>query len=362
MGTDPLRAIVVGTGFGCRIHVPALRGAGFGVAGLVGTDRQRTAERAEQNGVAEAFIDLDEAISETGADVVTIATPPHTHCLLAIKALERGCHVLCEKPFARDSAEAQIMLTAAQKSGRVHMIGNEFRFLPERATVAKAIAEGLVGEPRFASLVQIMGFVKKWENDFPDWWFDSVEGGGWLGASGSHVIDQIRSWLGEFESVSASLKTVALSRGPVDDSYSVLFRMKNGVEGIFQQSSAACGPLTQITEIAGDKGRLRVNGQAVFLADCNSERELPVPAEFVLSPPPPLTDDPRNTRNDWRTMAYAEIAPYTELCKVFRASILGEPSKSPLAAASFADGLASMQVIDAIRKSARKGGILVKVE
>lgn len=362
MSGASIGAIVVGTGFGCRIHVPALRAAGFEVVGLVGTDPQRTAERARHNRVSASFTDLDEAISKTGAEVVTIATPPHTHCALSIKAIERGCHVLCEKPFARDSAEARAMLAAARNSGRVHMIGNEFRFLPQRATVARAVGDGLIGEPRFATFVQIAGFVKEWEDDFPDWWFDPAEGGGWLGASGSHVVDQIRSWLGDFDSVSASLTTVALTRGPVDDSYSVLFRLKNGVEGVMQQSSAAYGPLTELTEIAGDKGRIWLDGRAVRFADKKGERDVPIPVELTLPPPPPLTADPRNARDDWKAMAYVEIAPYTELCMTFRALILGETPRSPVRMASFADGLANMEVMDAIRRSARDGGRLVKVE
>jgi hypothetical protein len=46
------KALVVGTGFGCRIQVPALRASGFEVVGLVGTDRERTAERAAANAVS----------------------------------------------------------------------------------------------------------------------------------------------------------------------------------------------------------------------------------------------------------------------------------------------------------------------
>ena len=60
--TDRLRALVVGTGFGCRIQVPALRGAGYDVVGLVGSDPARTAERAAANGLDRHFVDLDRAI------------------------------------------------------------------------------------------------------------------------------------------------------------------------------------------------------------------------------------------------------------------------------------------------------------
>ena len=72
-------AIVVGTGFGTRVHVPALRGAGFDVLGLVGRDAGRTARRAERLGVPAALTDLDAALAIPGVDAVTVATPPATH-------------------------------------------------------------------------------------------------------------------------------------------------------------------------------------------------------------------------------------------------------------------------------------------
>ena len=99
----PVPALVVGTGFGCRIHVPALRAAGFEVVGLVGANPGKTEKRAGQNGITAWFTDLDEAIAQTGAKVVTVATPPSTHAGATLKAVAHGCHVVCEKPFAFDA-------------------------------------------------------------------------------------------------------------------------------------------------------------------------------------------------------------------------------------------------------------------
>jgi predicted dehydrogenase len=362
MAEMPLKALVVGTGFGCRIQIPALRGAGFEVVGLVGADATRTAERAAANGVARAFTDLGEAIAATASDLVAISTPPHTHAPLTIAALESGCHVLCEKPFARDVGEARAMLAAAQKAGKVHAIGNEFRFVPQRATAARAIAEGLIGAPRAAIFAQFMGFVAGFEHDFPDWWFDPAEGGGWLGASGSHVVDFIRQLLGEFDSVSASLCNVALTRGKVDDSFAVRFRLRNDLEGTMQQSSGSFGPLVEMVRVAGSEGSIWVDHEGAHFADRTSERLLTVPADFQLPVPPSLGDDPRQQRMDWQAMASVEIAPYTELCKSIRAAILDEPALSPVPLASFADGVANMQVMDAIRESARRDGAVVRVD
>jgi predicted dehydrogenase len=87
-----------------------------------------------------------------------------------------------------------------------------------------------------------------------------------------------------------------------------------------------------------------------------------IPDDLQLPAPPPLGDDPRQQRMDWQAMATVEIAPYTELCKSVRAAILGAPASSPVPLASFADGVANMQVMDAIRESARRGGTIVKVD
>ena len=95
--------------------------------------------------------------------------------------------------------------------------------------------------------------------------------------------------------------------------------------------------------------------------DRSGERDLPVPADLMLPEPPPLTGDPRLERMDWKFMAEVEIAPYTELAKTLHAAMEGKPSPSPVPPASFADGVANMEVMDAIRQSHEQGGAMVKV-
>lgn len=357
-----LKAIVVGTGFGCRIQVPALRGAGFEVVALVGQDAARTSERAAVNGVGGAYTDLGEAIAATGAGVVAISTPPHTHAQLALTAFERGCHVLCEKPFAADASEAQAMLDAAQAAAKLHMMGHEFRFEPMRATVANAIADGMIGEPRLASIVILLPQIPTQESEMPDWWFDPAEGGGWLGALGSHVVDQLRTWLGEFASVSASLNSVTATRGAADDSFAVRFTMKNGLEGIIQSSAGTWGPPLDVARVCGTEGTIWTEGGKVRFAGRSGERELQIAPELVLPPPPPITGDPRHETARWRNLVGVELSPYTVLCRSMRAAILGEPADSPVVPATFADGVAAMKVMDAIRASAADGGKLVVLD
>ena len=122
-----LSAVVVGTGIGCQTHVPALRGAGFDVAALVGRDAARTAQRAARVGIPGACTSLTDALNRTDADAVVVTTPPNSHAELVLEAVAAGKHVVCEKPFARDKNEARQMLAAAQEAGVVHLVGTEYR-------------------------------------------------------------------------------------------------------------------------------------------------------------------------------------------------------------------------------------------
>lgn len=346
-------ALVVGTGFGCRIHVPALRASGFEVVGLVGTNPERLARRAEQNEIARTFTDLDEAIRETGAQVVTVATTPSTHGPLALKAIAHGCHVLCEKPFAFDAAEGHALLEAAEKAGVVHMVAHEFRWQPERALFGRAIADGLVGEPRFLALDQFIPFCADPETRLPGWWFDKEAGGGWLGAGGSHIVDQVRAWLGDFASLSANLMVVSDRENVAEDSYSLRFLMKNGVEGSMQQSAGAWGPAATLLRCAGTKGTLWIDGGKVFVADRQGSRELSMPEDLRL-PPAPAAADPNSSRR----LSHLELPLFIRLCEALRSAIDKREVRSPVPVPTFRDGLASMQVLDAIRASAAQGGAL----
>lgn len=349
------RAIVVGTGFGCRIHVPALRTAGFEVSALVGTNPERLARRAEAAGVALTFTDLDEAISRTGAVAVTIASPPNTHAALTLTAIARGCHVICEKPMAANANEARAMHGAAEQAGVMHLMGNEFRWRPERAMVARAIADGLIGEPRLVTVAQYHAMLADPEAKMPRWWFDEAAGGGWLGAQGSHIVDQVRTWLGEFATLSASLPIVSAREGVAEDSYVLRFTMANGVEGVIQQTSAAWGPAAVMTRVAGTMGTVWVDGEKVMLADKDGTRELPVPGDLILPPPPEPSDDPA------ARYSHFELLPYIRLAEILRAGVDGRSPVSAVPPPTFRDGLAAMLVIDAIRASAAAGGTLQKL-
>jgi predicted dehydrogenase len=346
--------VVFGTGFGCFTHVRALRAAGFDVLAVVGRDPDKTARRAEAFDVPRALTSVPDALALGGVDAVTIATPPHTHAALVRAALDAGKHVLCEKPFARDATEAFDLLMHAERVNAVHLLGTEFRFDTGQALLARTVHDGLVGEPRLATFVLHVPVLAAADAELPGWWADAEQGGGWLGAHGSQVIDQVRVTLGNFESVSVSLLHVASRATTADDGFIAHFRLQSGVAGLMQSTAADRGPMLIETRVIGSDGTLWIDGlgDAVWLADARGTQRLDVPADLVTTAaaaPPSATLE---TTYEQMIGHGLDLGAYTRLAEHFRARITHtEPPPGP-APATFADGVADMLVLDAMRASA----------
>ena len=167
------------------------------------------------------------------------------------------------------------------------------------------------------------------------------------------MIDMIRTWLGEFAALSAAMPIVSERQGVAEDTYLVRFTMACGVEGVLMQTGGAWGEFAAMTRVAGTKGTLSMENGVVRLADRSGTRQLPIPDELLLSPVAP-SDDPR------KRYLHIELPPARRLCEAWRAAILREPI-GPVAVATFVDGVAAMQVIDAIRASAAAHGALVEI-
>ncbi len=110
---DGLRAGVVGTGFVGVVHVHALRLLGVEVAGVVGSSPERAAAKA----IAPVYDSLEALLADDSVDVVHLTTPNHLHHPQTKQVLAAGKHVVCEKPFAANTAEARTMAEAAETLG-----------------------------------------------------------------------------------------------------------------------------------------------------------------------------------------------------------------------------------------------------
>ena len=345
-------AVVVGTSFGCLTHVRALRAAGFDVVALVGRDAARTKDRAVRFGVPTALTSLDDALALPDVDAVTIATPPHTHAEIARAVVAADKHVLCEKPFARNTAEARTMLEAAEAAGVVHLLGTEFRFDSAQALIARLVNDGAIGAPRLATFLLHIPLLAAPGSEVPDWWSQRDAGGGWLGAQAAHVIDQVRVTLGEFTGVSGALVNLADHGWTAEDTYAVMFRTRSGCAGFMQSTAADWGELLITTRIAGSAGTIWSDFNGVHLADGSGPRSVPIPDDLITPPPDPPPADLLTTSYDLLHATGIDIGPYTRLFETFRDLIDGKVIEGRPAPATFADGVAAMEVMDAVRVSA----------
>ena len=190
--------------------------------------------------------------------------------------------------------------------------------------------------------------------EIPSWWEDESEGGGWLGAYGSHVVDQIRATLGEFDRVSATLQTLAPRTMTADDTYTVQFQLATGVEGIMHSSCAVGGQFLATTKITGTEGSAWLQGDDVWVDNGTGPRQLDTPDDLRNTAPIPPPPELLHTTYDMWHSTGLDLSPYTQLYTVLRDRILGNSVEPDPAAATFADGVAGQAVLDAIRRSSRE--------
>lgn len=351
--------IVFGTGFGCLTHVRTLRAAGFDVRAIVGRDPERTAERARRFQVPLALTSADEALALDGVEAVAIATPPATHHPLVLAAAAMGKHILCEKPFALDAQQALTMCEAAERAGVIHLLGTEFRYAPGNALLARVVQAGRIGDPIDAEFSLDVPFVAGADaGGVPEWWHDDAQSGGWLGAWGSHVIDQIRTTLGEIESVSAFLSVRGDRLAGADDGFNALCMTASGAS-VTMRSSARSHVFGASTRIIGSEATAVLQGESVTLHSSQGVEILDMPEELAVLPPNAPPTEGLETAYELGHAVGSDFGPYTRLGEVMLGLIEGRDLTQTgwPTPATFRDGLACQRVTDAIRRSSEHGGV-----
>jgi predicted dehydrogenase len=149
---------------------------------------ERAIKAADQFGTNEAkvYTDYKELLQDESIDVVHVLTPNLQHSFITVDALEAGKHVMCEKPMAINSKEAQEMIDAAYRTGKKLTIGYQNRFRDDSEVLYKASRAGEFGDVYFAKAHAIR------RRAVPTWGvFLDVEqqGGGPLIDIGTHALD-----------------------------------------------------------------------------------------------------------------------------------------------------------------------------
>lgn len=354
MPSSSRRIGIVGVGFGAQVHVPAFRSEGWEVAAICSRSGEKARKAATEAGIDEACTDPIELIGRDDLSAVSIITPPGAHHALSVAALRAGKHVLCEKPFALDAAQARDMLDTARKSGRTAMVAHEFRHTPQRAYIRQLLADGYIGK---FQLCTIELFLDRYVSPEPrplTWMARKSDGGGLLGALGSHYIDALRDWFGDVASVSGNLATLRpdlvdtatgkRAKAETDDTFAFTLTFANGGMATMIASFATTPTRGAKIVVMGENGTLIAEQpgpnpleDGVVLASRNG-----APLQALETPARHLPfKDPR----DHRLMAFRLLV------RDFTRGI--DEGRSP--APNFADGLRCQEVLDAVRESSASG-------
>jgi len=203
-----------------------------------------------------ALPDGEALIALPEVDVVVVATPHRWLAPVALAALEAGKHVLCEKPLARTAKEAEQLVTAAERHGKILKTGFNHRHHPAIVEAHRRAAAGAIGRLLFLRCRYGHGGRRGYERE---WRADPAEsGGGELLDQGIHALDLFRWFAGDFAEVSALVET-AFWPTAVEDNAFCLLRAEAGQVASLHASWTQWKNLFSF-EIFGERGYLVVEG------------------------------------------------------------------------------------------------------
>jgi predicted dehydrogenase len=158
--------------------------------------------------------------------------------------------------------------------------------------------------------------------------------------------------LGEFAELGATLYQSSDREYSLEDSFTLQFRLRNGIEGVMASTARAWSPRA-CERVVGTRGTLTVENGVVSISDKAGTRPVAVPAELARTPVhQDLSFVGENSRYHRTHMTNFDISSYIVQAREFADAILGWKS-GPSLAADFRDGVAHMVLIEAVRESAR---------
>jgi predicted dehydrogenase len=340
---------IIGAGFARAAYLPALAHVPGAEVVAIASGRLESARSASDAfGVPHAYDDWQAMLVDHALDLVCIATPTNLHAAQSLAALAAGAHVLCEKPTAMDAAEAAQMLHAADAAGRIHMIDHEMRFNPNRARIARMIAEGDLGKIRHVNIANIgNSWADPASRPKGDWWSAADQGGGRLGANGSHQVDMLRWWLGEVAWVTGAAPTLVPDRldkatdapwtATADDLAWMGLEMASGALAQVFMSGVAAHNIGNLTQVFGSKGTITLDNadEKLWFAKAGQGFE-------------EITEADPNAALPGLNAGIWNVSVVAVLLEIAAAIAEGRPLAR---GATFRDGLANQKVLDAVRRS-----------
>ena len=246
-----LRWAIAGLGTAAGMMLPAiLKHPQARLTGAADTDPEAL-DRFRRDFEVETFQSVEALCASPSVDVVYIATPTPCHTAHALMAIDRGKHVVVEKPMALTLADADAMIQAAERRGVVLVVGHSASFEAPVRTMREIVASGTLGPLRM---------LHNWY--FSDWLYrprldeelDTRQGGGVTFRQGSHQFDILRLIGGGLVRSVRAMTGVGDARRPTEDRHVVYLEFEDGTPATAVYSGADHFPTTELTFGIGEQG------------------------------------------------------------------------------------------------------------
>jgi UDP-N-acetyl-2-amino-2-deoxyglucuronate dehydrogenase len=211
---------------------------------------------------AKAYYNEDDLLKEvTDIDVVAVCTPNALHAGHTIKALQAGCHVLCEKPMALSVSDCEEMIRVAYESNRQLFVVKQNRFNPPVAALKKALDEGRLGK---IYSIQLSCFWSRNAAYYHNSWKGTLSmDGGTLYTQFSHFIDILYWMFGDVKLVRAITANYAHTNIiEFEDTGVVILEFNSGAIGTLHYTVNSYGKnMEGSLTVVGEKGTVKIGGQ-----------------------------------------------------------------------------------------------------
>ena len=244
------------------------------LSGVCTTSIEKSKAVANEFGFEYGTICEDDIINSPDIDVIDICTPNIYHYDTLKKAILAGKHIYCEKPLCISFSQAKEIAELAEKSGKIHNIVFNNRFLAPIQRAKQLIEENKLGRILSFNVSYLHSSAVYKEKNAG--WKQNKEicGGGVLFDLGSHIIDLIYYLCGEFDEVNTLTQIAYKERAGMDgkpwktnadEAFYMIAKLKNGACGTITASKVAVGANDDIIlDIYGEKGSIKFS-----LMDCN---------------------------------------------------------------------------------------------
>ncbi len=229
---------------------PARRRDDVAVSAVAARDVARAGEFAAKHGIASAYGSYEKLIADPDVDAVYIALPNGLHGRWTRAALDAGKHVLCEKPFTANAADAADVATRAAASDRVVMEAFHYRYHPMALRIEEIIASGELGKLERVETTLCFPLPK-----FSDIRYDYALAGGATMDAGCYTVHMARTFGGGTpEVVSAQAK---LRDHRIDRAMTAELRFPGGHTGRIHCSMWSANLFQMSAKVVGEQGELR---------------------------------------------------------------------------------------------------------